>query len=465
MVTTRPDVQRRHRERRDQTRARILAVAGELLEDRPWSEVSIEEITRRAELTRTAFYRHFPDRQTLLLALLEDLGLRLDLVADPWEGAAGDPTELMQQSLRELVEVFLRHGRLLRAIADAATQDRQIAATYAELGARLTSSAAARIAADVAAGRSSVADPQEVAGALVWMNERYLLERFGRAPLGDPDRAAAALAEVWERAVYGFARPGPEDDRALVARAITFERDCLALAADRREEHPLGLWIRSSAHPQLWTLNQLHVLGRHPELTAAALMAELDAGLADAAHRHVSVADDATGRRLADDFRAAGWRVGPALVMLLDREPPEPAPGVAREVDEAAMRALEAQTVREDAGIPADSEPMVLAGHAHVRATVPGTRMFVGAHDGVDACHATLFTDGRTGQPESVVTLSEHEGHGLAAATVSVATRAAQSAGCDLVFIICHGDTGPVALYSRLGFRAAGRYWTFTRPG
>jgi len=101
------------------------------------------------------------------------------------------------------LRIFARHGRLLRAIADEATQNREAAARYAELGARLSASASARIAADVAAGRSAVADPEAVGAALVWMNERYLLEQFGRAPLGDPERVAAALGEVWSRTIYG----------------------------------------------------------------------------------------------------------------------------------------------------------------------------------------------------------------------------------------------------------------------
>lgn len=201
-MPARPDVQRRHHERREQTRRRILEVARELLEDRPWSDVSIEEVAQRAELTRTAFYRHFGDRQALLLALLDDMGLRLDLVADPWERGDGDVGEL-RPSLVRLVGVFHEHGRLLRAIADAATLDREVAAVYADLGTRLSASAAARIARDVDAGRSRVRDPAAVGAALVWMNERYLLDQFGRPPLGDPDRAAAALAEIWERTVYG----------------------------------------------------------------------------------------------------------------------------------------------------------------------------------------------------------------------------------------------------------------------
>jgi GNAT superfamily N-acetyltransferase len=255
-----------------------------------------------------------------------------------------------------------------------------------------------------------------------------------------------------------------EGDRALVQRAIAFERECLAIAAGQRREHPLGLWTRNLAHPQMWTMNQLHVIGRHPTLTAPALMAELDAELADARHRRAVLDDDATGRRLAEDFRSAGWLVSPLLVMLLDREPPEPPPGVACEVGEDAMLALDEQIVADDPELPELDRPVVLAGHVHMRKAVPRTRLFVGARDGTPASQATLFTDGRTGQPETVGTLSRHEGHGLASAVVSLAAREALAAGCDLVFILCRADTGPVPLYAGLGFRAAGRYWAFTRP-
>lgn len=42
-----------------------------------------------------------------------------------------------------------------------------------------------------------------MATALVWMNERSLQQRFGRPPLGDPQQAAEALAEIWIWTVYG----------------------------------------------------------------------------------------------------------------------------------------------------------------------------------------------------------------------------------------------------------------------
>lgn len=181
----------------------MLDVGRELVEDRPWSEVSIAEVTRRAGLTRTAFYKHFPDRRALLMALFEDLSDQLAGSADIWQdGEEDEPAALLGEAVAQLVGLYHAHGRLLGAIADEAAQDRELADLYARFGKRLAAGVASRIERDVAAGRSTVEDPAEVATALIWMNERYLRERFGRRPLADPDRCAAALTEVWVRTVY-----------------------------------------------------------------------------------------------------------------------------------------------------------------------------------------------------------------------------------------------------------------------
>jgi AcrR family transcriptional regulator len=204
-VAARPDVKERHRRQRLATHRRILDVARGLLEDRPWREVSIALVTERADLTRTAFYKHFEDRRALLLALFSELGEQLSATPGPWEADPGevDPRPLVAQSVAALVETFRVHGRLLDAVAQEAALDAEIAALYASLGKRLSASAAARIERDVAAGRSTVADPLEVATALVWMNERYLRLRFGQRPLGDPKHATEVLSDIWIRTLYG----------------------------------------------------------------------------------------------------------------------------------------------------------------------------------------------------------------------------------------------------------------------
>lgn len=203
-MPSRPDVRERHAKQRAATRQRLLDTSRELLEEMPWSDVSIERIATRAGLTRTAFYKHFPDRDAILLELLEALAAQLEEIPAVWERAdRAEPEALLRDAVAKLVDTFQRHGRLLRALADEASQHEEVGRRYMELGARLSAGVAERIARDVASGRSTLADPEEVATALIWMNERFLHQRFGRQPVGDPKRAADALAAVWIRTLYG----------------------------------------------------------------------------------------------------------------------------------------------------------------------------------------------------------------------------------------------------------------------
>lgn len=150
--------------------------------------------------------------------------------------------------------------------------------------------------------------------------------------------------------------------------------------------------------------------------------------------------------------------------MALAGDPPAPTEGLAREADEEELAALDARVVEADAELPEEHRAAVLAGQAHLRAANPGTRRFVGLHDGEPVATTTLFTEGGTAQPEDVSTLPAHRGHGIAGATVALAAREARATGCDLVFLVCDAAGGPVALYASLGFVPVGRSWTFTRP-
>jgi GNAT superfamily N-acetyltransferase len=217
----------------------------------------------------------------------------------------------------------------------------------------------------------------------------------------------------------------------------------------------------------MWMLNQLHVIGPQPSLTADALLAELDRGLADVGHRRAQVADDATGRRLAPEIaEREGWNVTPVMVMALDGEPPAPPPGVAREVDAATHRDAEAATIREEPyGRDEDVVRQLVGMRAALADAVPSARFFVGTADGVDAAVTTLYSDGATAQVEDVATLRDYRRRGLARAAVSLAIDAALEMGHRFVFIIADEDDWPKELYGRLGFDPIGRAWSFTRPG
>jgi GNAT superfamily N-acetyltransferase len=209
-------------------------------------------------------------------------------------------------------------------------------------------------------------------------------------------------------------------------------------------------------------LNQLSV---DAPTSADELVRALDELYGHLAHRRAFVERPDVGDALAPELRRAGWLVEHDVFMALHRErdrPPEP--GVAREVDEATLRAVEAQTIAEEPfGEPAIVEQLLAARSAFSRAG--RARYFVAALDGVDACHTTLYSDGVVAQVEDVGTVKAARGHGLARAACSAALDGALAAGHELVFIVSDHDDWPQQLYAKLGFDPIGHPWAFTRPG
>ena len=193
----------RQRRERGDARRRILDAARELLEARSWHDVPLADVMAAAGLSRTAFYRHFEDRDQLLLALLEHAGLQLQDSGEAWKRGAGEPVAALRAGLAELTAAMVEHGRLIQAIVDASGHDPQLRAQYDELVEGIAAVTAERIRLENAAGRAAVDDPDEIATALVRMSEGYLLTAFGRAVHPDPDRVTRALADVWSATIYG----------------------------------------------------------------------------------------------------------------------------------------------------------------------------------------------------------------------------------------------------------------------
>jgi hypothetical protein len=125
-----------------------------------------------------------------------------------WKRGAGNPQEDLRRSLKALTDLFVEHGRLLQAVADLATHDAEVRALWTGLAEDFVATTTERMAAETQAGRSAVGDPAEVARALVWMNERYLLACFGRRPFAvEREAASSALIEIWAAVVYGRRAP------------------------------------------------------------------------------------------------------------------------------------------------------------------------------------------------------------------------------------------------------------------
>lgn len=181
----------RGRVAREASRARIIAAATELVRGRAFAQLSVEDVMREADLGRTIFYRHFAD----LADLLGQAGR--EAIEDLFEAeralAAMGPSRRIGEVIDTAVATFVGHGPLLRAIAEAAAADPQLAAGLTAIRARFDALAAEALA-DLPGFRG---DALEVAHALNLMNEAYLLDAFGREPRVTPERARETLTAIW----------------------------------------------------------------------------------------------------------------------------------------------------------------------------------------------------------------------------------------------------------------------------
>jgi AcrR family transcriptional regulator len=192
----------RRRQAREETRAQILAAGEAFLRERSFRELSVDELMSRAGHARTVFYRHFDDLPDVAVRLLEGIGAELYEISRTW-GASTGAAEADRRALESIVDFFVRHGPLVRSIAEGASHDEAIERIYRGFIDMFVELTEQSLTERIEAGRIQPVDAREVARALTCMNERYFLESFGRGPQTDPARALDAVWTIWTRTLYG----------------------------------------------------------------------------------------------------------------------------------------------------------------------------------------------------------------------------------------------------------------------
>jgi len=113
MATARMEVPRRRR-RREDSEQEILEAAERLLHERPFRDLTVDDLMAATSQSRTAFYRHFTDRQDLMIRLLRDLNAELWEMIEGWLRGGGDPlaeglapgAQLGPDQMEDVVVVF-----------------------------------------------------------------------------------------------------------------------------------------------------------------------------------------------------------------------------------------------------------------------------------------------------------------------------------------------------------------------
>src|SRR4051794_2808122 len=144
---------RRRRRTPEAAQREIIAAAEQLLHERPFRELTVDEVMRRTGLSRPSFYVYFKDRHELVLRLVQHLASEMLVVANRWYEATEPSPQMLREALEGTIAVYSEHSAVLRALADAAVDDPDVEQAYGQLIQGFVDLTAAHIANEIDAGR------------------------------------------------------------------------------------------------------------------------------------------------------------------------------------------------------------------------------------------------------------------------------------------------------------------------
>jgi TetR/AcrR family transcriptional regulator, ethionamide resistance regulator len=194
----------------DRERA-ILETAEGLLEERPLSEISVDDLAKGAGISRPTFYFYFPSKDAVVLTIIDRLvaaaaGSREEALATL---AEGDPRAGLRKALEDLYGAFRSRRAVAMAAAELRTTNSEARDLWSQVMEGWVADATAVIEAERARGAAPPGQPaREVATALVQMNERVQYATFaGESPSLEDERVLDVLVDIWLRAIYGTPEP------------------------------------------------------------------------------------------------------------------------------------------------------------------------------------------------------------------------------------------------------------------
>jgi AcrR family transcriptional regulator len=189
------------RRTREEVEEAVRSALVDMLAERPFRDVTVDELARRSGLSRTAFYFYYPDKNEVLKEAATAAAAELYAEADRWWHGEGPPEKLVREALEGIAAVYCDHADVLRAAVEATTYDVEFRAFYESLVRRFVDATADHLRRELDAGRLRPLDPDSIAEALVWMAERCnyaILLIEGRAQ----SEVVDSLTAIWVHALY-----------------------------------------------------------------------------------------------------------------------------------------------------------------------------------------------------------------------------------------------------------------------
>jgi TetR/AcrR family transcriptional regulator, ethionamide resistance regulator len=186
----------------------ILATCERLLGEKPLGEIGVDELAAGAGISRPTFYFYFESKNAVLRALVERLADQMYAEAASWLAREGDSPEVtVSRSIEAAAQQWRDHGAVLRAAVEAWGSVPELQAFWEDIVQRFVDQSAARIGEERDSGTAPPGpEPEALAKALIWMNERcFYTSSLGADPALADDELVPTLTAIWLRAIYAAA--------------------------------------------------------------------------------------------------------------------------------------------------------------------------------------------------------------------------------------------------------------------
>ncbi|KWX21211.1 TetR/AcrR family transcriptional regulator [Mycolicibacterium wolinskyi] len=203
-----PRGRRSNRPSGDDREAAILATAERLLDDKKFSDISVDDLAKGAGISRPTFYFYFPSKEAVLLSLLDPLIKRADTGFDnALEGMPADPHRAIRRGIEIFFSSFGSHPATARAGTEALNSSPEFRTFWSGLMQKWIALTAALITAERERGAAPDTIPAlDLATSLNLMNERTMMAALSaEQPAVEHDKVVDTLSHIWLNSIYGSA--------------------------------------------------------------------------------------------------------------------------------------------------------------------------------------------------------------------------------------------------------------------
>ncbi len=176
-----------------------------LLDERPFHEISIDDLARGAGISRPTFYFYFPSKEAVLLTLLDRMISEANRRRDAAVSAFADnPAVGLREVIKAFFDAFSSHRAVTLAAAEARSANPQVRELWGEVMEEWVRYAVVVIEAERARGAAPPGpSARDLAIALICMNERVIYTSLAAEPPAvAEDDVIDVLLSVWLKTIY-----------------------------------------------------------------------------------------------------------------------------------------------------------------------------------------------------------------------------------------------------------------------